>query len=406
MKKKILWLVALAVMPQFICAAALTNDFSNKELKEEISASLTQSQEQASARNALLLRAARENKPLEVKALLLAGADINTKEEGTNKTPLYLASENGNTEIVDILLANENILVDKMDNKSFTPLIIASAKGHKDIITKLVQKGAELNFKTKNGFTPLLMAVWNKQIPAAVHLIKTNFGSEQSPLKANIHIRNNYGDNALLLSVVQYRSYSEPEMAEGQYVSGDRLAIVKALMERGVNVNTKDSDGNTPLILALMNKKIAISTELLKSNKIDVKATNNRKVTALHYTPNLHITNAITLKGADVNAKDEFDNTPLMSVAMTNDFHSVNLLILEHAQTDAVNIQKENAIIHAIHGECNLQIIKLLMDNGGAVRPDFKDQYGRTLRDLLTKDYDDVYCYDSKVVLDIVFPKK
>ena len=79
--------------------------------------------------------------------------DINYIECDT--TSLYIASENGHKEIVDLLLkngANPNIYSIKFPDVS--PLHVASKNGHKEIVDLLLKNGANPNAKF-NGLSPI-----------------------------------------------------------------------------------------------------------------------------------------------------------------------------------------------------------------------------------------------------------
>jgi tetratricopeptide (TPR) repeat protein len=86
---------------------------------------------------------------------------------------------------------------------------------------------------------------------------------------------------------------------------------VRALAEKGANVNAKDSDGATALIWAAYYGNTDVVRVLIEKGA-DVNAGNNKKQTALHLAADKGHTNIARLlvdKGADVNAKDMFNDT-------------------------------------------------------------------------------------------------
>jgi hypothetical protein len=88
--------------------------------------------------------------------LLNMGADVNCKD-ANGKTPLIIASKRGHLDIVKKLL-EKGADVNCKDANGKTPLIIASECGHLNIVKNLLGKGADVNCKDANGKTPLIIA--------------------------------------------------------------------------------------------------------------------------------------------------------------------------------------------------------------------------------------------------------
>ncbi len=74
--------------------------------------------------------------------LLSQGADVNAKTS-TGITPLHEAAQNGNREIVELLLAQKSININAVDDQGWTPLIRAQKWGHPEIAELLRQHGAK-----------------------------------------------------------------------------------------------------------------------------------------------------------------------------------------------------------------------------------------------------------------------
>jgi len=92
----------------------------------------------------------------EISRLLRAGADT----EAMNKygaTPLYMASQNGQSAIVKLLI-DAKADVNAVNRNGTAPLSIASAKGRADIAAMLLAAKANVNTANKDGFTPLILA--------------------------------------------------------------------------------------------------------------------------------------------------------------------------------------------------------------------------------------------------------
>ena len=108
-----------------------------------------------------------------VKELLKAKADVNGQDEdGT--TALYMSSSNGNFGIVNKLLssgANPNIFV---QGTKWTPLIVASANGHIDVVKSLLKAKADIHYQDVYGKTALHAAVQCNHVDIVNELIQAN----------------------------------------------------------------------------------------------------------------------------------------------------------------------------------------------------------------------------------------
>ena len=96
-----------------------------------------------------------------------------TLQCNNGSTPLYIASHNGHTEIVSILIkanANPNLYLDD----GATPLYIASQNGHTDINSLLLKANADPNLQCDNGAIPLYIASQKGHTDTISLLLKAN----------------------------------------------------------------------------------------------------------------------------------------------------------------------------------------------------------------------------------------
>ncbi|AXI23982.1 Ankyrin repeats containing protein [Cardinium endosymbiont of Sogatella furcifera] len=93
---------------------------------------------------------------------------INAQDNDRN-TPLIMATQEGNQDMVKLLLEQPNIDVNKTNREGNTPLMMATQKGKEDIVKMLLkQPNIDVNKKNIEGNTALGMAVKNKKHPAIV----------------------------------------------------------------------------------------------------------------------------------------------------------------------------------------------------------------------------------------------
>ncbi len=92
--------------------------------------------------------AARRGSGAVVKALIKAGAGVSTIT-ASGATPLHLAAASGNVESVTALLDAKADINAKESESGQTPLIFAVAQGHTDVMKTLLKRGADVNVATK-----------------------------------------------------------------------------------------------------------------------------------------------------------------------------------------------------------------------------------------------------------------
>lgn len=215
----------------------------------------------------------------------------------------------------------------------------------------------------------------------------------------------------LLMFALFASSQSVYAVSQQKLVSDEIKANINSSLNRAKEETSALNDNKeSPLIVAVKNNNNKLALELLKDPKVNVKATDSFGNTALHYARNEQVIERLVARGADINAKNTlYNTTPLMYASATNLPKIVSKMIDLHANAAAKDKEGDNALIYAVLGECNLEIIKILVNNGA--QKDVKS-HGRTLKDLLTPDqegrprYLDVQCDNVREVKDIVFPKK
>ncbi|CAG2113518.1 unnamed protein product [Medioppia subpectinata] len=130
-------------MPYDICEDELTLDYIESEMAKR---GITQEMIDKT-------RATNEMQMLEdLQKLVAAGTDLESRD-GQGATPLHIASANGYTTVVEFLLDN-HVSTDECDLDQWQAIHAAACWGHLDVLELLVQNGADVNAKTKNGETP------------------------------------------------------------------------------------------------------------------------------------------------------------------------------------------------------------------------------------------------------------
>ena len=109
--------------------------------------------------------------------------------------------------------------------------------------------------------------------------------------------------------------------------------IVKFLIEKGADINTRDNKGNTLMhysVSSYSSRQKVIA--LLLAKGLDVNGRNHDGETALHTVSTMEGVEVLIKKGADINAKDEKGRTPLALAIQENDMNKAYVLKVHGAE--------------------------------------------------------------------------
>lgn len=103
--------------------------------------------------------------------VLKCSRDINFRSRNGNRTALVYAIEGGNVDAARLLLSQEMIQPDLADSLGWTPLMYAVIREKVAMIPDLVSHGANLNWLTDSGHTPVTIAVRDNHTDTAKKLL-------------------------------------------------------------------------------------------------------------------------------------------------------------------------------------------------------------------------------------------
>ncbi|OPY79828.1 MAG: Ankyrin repeats (3 copies) [Syntrophorhabdus sp. PtaU1.Bin058] len=132
------------------------------------------------------------------------------------------------------------------------------------------------------------------------------------------------------------------------YASIGDLTSVRNLVEKGANINARDSVGMTALISAVRmgdrNKEVAL---FLIEKGADVNVYDKYGLTPLMHAAqggSVNIVNALINKGANLNAQDQYGNTALMQAIRSPRADVVKLLIEKGANLNVTDKLGQTAL--------------------------------------------------------------
>ena len=163
-----------------------------------------------------LLHAVKKHNPQLVKLLTEHGANVGVTDEFED-TPLIWAASINNTEIVKILLEHDA----DSDQGNFTPLMWAAYHDNLPMLNLFLQKRANLNARTNEGWTALMWAAEKGNSLSMWELLKRG---------ARVNIQNNNGKTALILAARQ-----------------GKIGTIGLLLNKGADQDIVDFDKKTAL---------------------------------------------------------------------------------------------------------------------------------------------------------------
>lgn len=145
---------------------------------------------------------------------------------------------------------------------------------------------------------------------------------------------------------------------------GNERAIA-LFLKTGIDLETKNPGGWTPLIMASAGGKLKAIIELINAGA-NVNASDPQGLTPLHWAafkgfPKL--TELLVDKGADVNARSTLGLTPLSQAVVSSHAEIVSILLNMRANVDAADSDGLTPLHKAV-ADGNLDIVKLLVAAG------------------------------------------
>ena len=255
-----------------------------------------------------LMCAALAGKAPAARLLLEHGADVNAKGPD-GETALMLAIGLKAPSIFASLLARERNGNAELPERG-TASGDAAPAGAPEIITLLLDHGAEVNGKGPDGVTALMLAATFTESPARAQMLLDH--------GADVNAQDSEGVTALMIAIDR----DAPETF--------KLLLGKA------DVNAQDAEGRTALMIAASHAKPEY-VRLLLDKGADARAQTIQGTTALIYaasTGNAETVRLLLERKAAVNAKVYKGLTPLMAAASAGNAEVVRMLLEKGADVN------------------------------------------------------------------------
>ena len=184
--------------------------------------------------------------------------DVN-KTNNSGMSPLMWAALRGNLNIVVSLLDRPEINVNQSDSLGATALYLAAQNGHLNVVKALLKHpNIDVNLSLKNGSSPLYIASFKNYPHVVDELLKNH--------KINVNATlSNYNETSLCIATLK----------------GNLEVVNELLKHPKINVNCVDCYGYTPLLIATEYGFTEIVKALIKNQSVDTNHTNQKGESSL-----------------------------------------------------------------------------------------------------------------------------
>nr|XP_057946373.1 kinase D-interacting substrate of 220 kDa B isoform X1 [Doryrhamphus excisus]XP_057946374.1 kinase D-interacting substrate of 220 kDa B isoform X1 [Doryrhamphus excisus] len=341
-----------------------------------------------------------------IKAHLDKFRDVDSRSDN-GQTPLMVAAEQGNLEIVqELIKRGANVNYDDVD--CWTALISASKEGHIQVVRELLDNDANKEHRDMGGWTALMWAAYKGRTDVAQLLLdkgaNPNITGQYSVYPiiwaagrghaeivhlllqhgAKVNCSDKYGTTSLIWaarkghydSVMHLLANGADVDQEGANsmtalivaVKGGYTEVVKELLKRNPNVNMTDKDGNTALAIAAKEGHTEIVQDLLDAGtyvNIPDRTGETMLIGAVR-GGHVEIVRALLNKYADIDVRGQDGKTALYWAVEKGNATMVRDILQCNPDTESCTKEGETPLIKATKMR-NIEIVELLLDKGAKV---------------------------------------
>ncbi|XP_067676346.1 serine/threonine-protein phosphatase 6 regulatory ankyrin repeat subunit A-like [Haliotis asinina] len=216
-----------------------------------------------------------------IRLLVKNGADLSLRDAHGDNI-LYYACLGGHVEVVKYVVSKNRVDINSRGKDRKTPVMVAGARGHKDVVELLVKYGANLSLRDAHGDNILYFACLGGHVEVVKYVVSKN--------RVDINSRG--------------KDKKTPVMVAGE--SGHRN-VVELLVKYGANLSLRDAHRNNILHLACGRGHVGVVKYVISQDTVDINSRGNNKKTPIMVAGRRGHTEVIRLlvkNGADLSLRD------------------------------------------------------------------------------------------------------
>lgn len=270
----------------------------------------------------------------QVKKILKKGLDVNSKDCEGN-TALHFAALNGECKVINTLL-NLGANINEQNNAHQTPLMLAVIQTRRCAIKNLLERGANINLQDQNGNSAIMLATLIDHPKPSTDITKILLNKKYNP---NLTLKNNCRDTAITLASSSDKYYLVDTILCYLKNNLSKSEITKIL-------NQRNCYKSTALAISIENFNNCISFDLIDAGA-DIEKSNkfgNSPLMLAVLERNFTLVDKLLCLNANINHQNNFGYTPLM-FAITREYEKLaEQLVLADANLELKNNKGLSAI--------------------------------------------------------------
>ena len=297
------------------------------------------------------------------------------------ETPLHLASQYGHMKAACALI-DHGADVSARNKDGQTSLHLTSRLGRVEVTCMLIERGADVSAQDKCGQTPLHLTLRSGQVESIRMLLEhgADASAQDKYGGTPLHLASQWGQVEVARMLLEHGAdvsaqskYGEtPLHPASQY---GRVEVACVLLERGVDVSAEDKDKRTPLHLASQWGQVAVVRMLLERG-VDVSPQNKYGRTPLHLAlqwRQIEVVRMLIEHGADVSAQDKDRQTSLHLASQWGQVAVARMLIERGADVSAQNKYGRTPLHLALEWR-RIELARMLLEHGADVSAQDKNK--------------------------------